>query len=154
VAKEKKDKKKTLGQELFETRESYIRENTNRTVGDQVDEIGEEEIMPAIWKQVEERKGLEQWKDKFYITVFFKRHPLPASIDENRVWDCFIQSRHTRPRPEPGLTLYSYDPKTNKLNLEWVLPRKDAFMTFLSKDSSFDPFLIDCIRKYIGGELE
>lgn len=144
----KKENKKTLGTQLLESYDHYVKNTGDFTVGEIVDEMGSKEIMPEIWRQIREREGSESWKETFFIVVWFRKHQII-----NRVTECFVHSRHTRPRPEPGLTLWSYNPKEKKLKLEWVLPRKEAFMTFLSKEYYFDPFLIECIKRYKEGIL-
>lgn len=141
------EEKKTVGKMLYETQTEHMKEQME--VGEFIEEIGKKEIMKEIWKQIDERKGLEEWKDKFYLLLHFKKN-----YQLQRVIEILVQSRHTRPKPEQGLSLYSYDPKEDALVLEWTIPEERAFITFLLNPDDFDPFLIECIKKYQAGTLE
>lgn len=144
--------KKTLGQMMWETQAEH-----NKTfeqpieVGEVVEEIGNKEVMTAIWKAIHDREGLPQWNEKYYIVLFFKKNAIL-----HRVLEANIHCRHTAPHCEPGLTLFSYDPHLGSkgLKLEWVLPRKGAFKMFLKNRENSDPFLMSCIDRYLKGTLK
>lgn len=140
------EKKPTLGQRLAETQEEHQKQQIE--VGEFVEEVGNKEVMGEVWKQIDARRSLPAWKDKFYLLVWFRKNSVL-----NRVINVYVQSRHTRPTPEPGLTLFSYEPKKDLLLLEWVLPDKHAFKTFIQTRDYSDPFLMDCIDRYLARTL-
>lgn len=138
--------KKTLGQQFADTQQLHQKQNIE--VGEFVEEVGNKEVMKEVWKQIDARRSLPQWKEKFYILVWFRRNAIL-----NRAIEVFVQCRHTRPIPEPGLTCFSYEGKKDLLLLEWVLPNKHAFKTFIKTREYTDPFLMDCIDKFLAGSL-
>jgi len=136
----------TVGKMLADTQQEHQKQQIE--VGEFVEQLGKEKVMTEVWKQINERKDLPQWKEeKMYIVIWFRK-----SSVLNRVLQLFIHTRHTAPNPEPGLSCFSYEPKTNKLELEWVLPNKHAFLTFLKTEQYTDSFLIKCIKKYLAGQ--
>jgi hypothetical protein len=135
----------TIGQMLVDTQEEYQKQQIE--VGEFVDEVGNKEVMAEIWRQIDARKGLPQWLDKWYLLVLFKKDAIL-----HRVINVFVQSRHTRPDMEPGFTCFSYNPKEGQLLLEWVLPNKHAFKTFLKTRDYTDGFLMHCIDTYLAGK--
>ena len=137
---------KTLGQQMADTAEEHSKQQIE--VGELVEEIGNKEVMKEIWRQIDERRGLPQWNDKYWLLVYFRKNPILV-----RTVLCFVQCRHTAPNMEPGLTCFSFDPIGDKLNLEWVLPDKHAFKTFLSTRHYNDKFLMHCIDRYLEGKL-
>jgi hypothetical protein len=141
---EKRDK--TIGRMLLETQKKHEQEQIE--VGEFIDTLGSKEIMKEIWKQIDARRTLPEWKAKFYLLVLFKKN-----YQLQRVVEIYVQSRHTKPKAQPGLSLFSYDPPNDRLALEWTLPDTRAFNTFLSHKDDFDPFLIECIEKYKKGIL-
>jgi hypothetical protein len=143
-----KETRPTIGQMLADTQEEHQKQQIE--VGEITEEIGNKEVLKEIWKQIHDRSGLPQWKDKFYLVVFYTKNPIL-----HRIIEVNVQSRHSRCLPEPGLTLFSYDPALGDqgLKLEWVLPNKHAFKTFLMTPTTTDPFLMDCIKKYQAGTL-
>lgn len=141
-------KKETLGKKLADTQKSHEKQKIE--VGEFVEEVGNKEVMKEVWKQIDARKDLPQWsKDKFYILVWFKKNAVL-----NRVIECNVHCRHTKPRSEPGLTCFSYEPSSDTLLLEWVLPDKHAFTTFLKTRDYNDPYLMKCIDEYLAGKLD
>jgi hypothetical protein len=140
------EKRKTLGQQLADT--EHLHQKQQIEVGEFVEEVGNKEVMKEIWKQIDERRQLPQWKEKFYIFVWFKK-----SAVLHRLIEVFVHCRHTKPNPEPGLTLFSYEPAKDLLLLEWVLPDKHAFKTFIKTREYSDPFLMECVDKYLNGSL-
>jgi hypothetical protein len=138
--------RKKIGKLLQETQDAHMKEQIE--VGELIEEVGNKEVMKEIWRQIDERRVLPEWKEKFYLIVYFKKN-----YKLQRVMEVYVQSRHTRPNPEQGLTLFSFDPSTEKLSLEWTLPDVRAFNTFLHNRYSFDPFLIECIEKFKAGKL-
>lgn len=139
-------KRETIGKQLADTQQEHQKQQLE--VGEFVEEVGNKEIMKEIWKQIDERKELPQWKDKFYILMWVRKDPILV-----RVIKCMVQCRHTRPKPEPGLTCFSYESKKDQLLLEWVLPDKHAFKTFLNTRAYNDDFLMHCIDEYLAGRL-
>jgi hypothetical protein len=136
--------KPTLGQQLADTEQLHQKQEIE--VGEFVEEVGNKEVMKEIWRQIDERKEFPQWRKKFYVVVWLKR-----SAVLHRVIEVLVHCRHTRLAMEPGLTMFSYDPKRDLLLLEWVLPNKSAFKTFLQTREYSDPFLMECIDKYLAG---
>ena len=135
----------TVGQMLVDTAEEHAKQQIE--VGEFIDEIGNKEVMTEIWKQIDARKGLKQWNHKFYIVVYFRK-----DTHLHRVIKCLVQCRHTSPLMVPGLTCFSYEPKKDQLLLEWILPDRPAFNTFLMTEATSDPFLIQCIKTYLSGK--
>ena len=142
----KKFKKPKLGKLLADTQEEHQKQQIE--VGEFVEEVGNKEVMKEIWKQIDERRRLPLWQEKFYLLVYFKKNAIL-----HRAINVFVQARHSRPYPQPGMTLFSYEPKKDLLLLEWVLPEKHAFRTFLSTRDYADPFLMGCIDKFLAGKL-
>lgn len=140
--KVKEEPKKTVGQLLADTQDEHLQENVE--VGEFVDEVGNKEVMKEVWRQIDERRTLPQWNHKFYLLVLFKKDTIL-----HRAIRVYVQARHTPPQMEPSLTCFSYDPKKDVLLLEWVLPQKHAFKTFLSTRDYNDPFLMKCIDDYL-----
>lgn len=138
----------TLGQLLSDTEEQHLKSDLIE-VGEFVQTVGDKEYMKGLWKCIEDREGLPQWSDKYYIGVLCRKN-----VPLYRVIDIRFLVRHTRQRPEPGWHLWSYTPKGKKLTLEWVLPDRHAFKTFLSVRNYTDPFLMQCIDKYLDGKLD
>lgn len=138
----------TIGKMLADTEEEHKKQQIES--GELAEEIGNKEVLKEMWRQIHDRAGLPEWKEKFYQVIYFTKDPVLV-----RVIRANVQSRHTRPAPEPGLTLFSYDPALGDkgLKLEWVLPNKHAFKTFLMARNTTDPFLIHCIEQYKAGKL-
>lgn len=132
----------TVGQLLADTHAEHLKQKFE--VGEFVEEIGNKEVMTEIWRQIEARRALPHWQPKFYLLVFLHKDHLL-----HRVIKCFIQSRHTAPKMEPGLTLFSYDTSKDELQLEWVLPNEESFKMYHQHPDKFDPFLIHCIDCYL-----
>lgn len=143
----KKTKRPTLGKLLADTEAQHLKQ-ANIEVGEFVETVGNKEYMKGLWECIEKRSGLPQWSDKYYILVLCKKN-----VPLYRVVDIRFFVRHSRPLPIPGWHLWSYDPKSEKLHLEWVLPDKHAFKTFLSVRHYTDPFLMECIDRYLAGKL-
>lgn len=143
-----KNKKKTAGQHIYETQKEH-EASSPIEAGEFMEEIGAKEIMKKLRQMIEEREGLIQWQEKYYIVTFFKKNQ-----QLHRIFEFYAHARHTRPAPEPGLTLYSWNPKTKEFMLEWTLPARNAFNTFLKAEGYADQFLIDCIKAYKKGKLK
>ena len=147
------EKKKTVGQMMYETQAEHDKTfgDNKIEVGEVVEDIGNKQVMVDIWKAIHARADLPQWKEKYYIVLFFKKHAIL-----HRVLEANIHCRHSKPSPEPSLTLFSYDPILGDkgLKLEWVLPRKGAFELFLKNRETTDPFLMKCIDQYLSGKLK
>jgi len=135
----------TVGQLLADTAEEHQKEKIE--VGEFIEEVGNKEIMKEVWRQIDARKGLPQWREKWYILLYFRK-----DTRLHRVMKCDVMSRHTAPSLEVGLTCFSFDPKTNNLLLEWVLPNASAIPMFLKNRDTMDPFLIHCIDRYLAGK--
>jgi len=144
---EKKHKSPKLGKLLADTAEEHAKQQIE--VGEFVEEVGNKEVMKEIWKQIDERRDLPLWKEKFYLLVYFRKNAVL-----HRAINVFVQARHSRPEPQLGMTLFSYEPQKDLLLLEWVLPDKHAFQTFLQTREYTDPFLMDCIDRYLAGNLK
>jgi hypothetical protein len=136
----------TIGQMLADTQEEH--QDQKIEVGEFVEEVGNKEVMKEIWKQIDSRRGLPQWKDKYYILMWIRKNVLLT-----RVVEVNVMCRHSKPIAEPGLTCFSYEPSKDLLLLEWVLPDKHAFRTFLKTREYTDPFLMKCIDEYLAGTL-
>lgn len=144
---ETKKKRATLGKLLADTEKEHL-QSANIEVGEFVETVGNKEYMKGLQECIDKRAGLPQWRDKYYIAVLCRKN-----VPLVRVVDIRFFVRHTRLSPSPGWHLWSFNPKTEELVLEWVLPDKHAFRTFLSVRNYTDPFLMDCIDKYLDGKL-
>lgn len=131
-----------LGKLLADTQKEHQKQQIE--VGEFVEEVGNKEVMKEVWRQIDERKGLPQWRDKYYILVWFKKNAIL-----NRAIEVFVQCRHTDPKKEWGLTCFSFEPKTDNLLLEWVLPNRSAVPMFMKTRDYTDPFLIKCIEDHL-----
>ena len=143
-----KKKRPTIGKLLSDTHEQHIK-NDLIEVGELVETIGNKEYMKSLWECIDKREGIKEWTSKYYIMVLCRKN-----VPLYRVVDIRFFVRHTRPAPNPGWHLWSYNPRNKKLDLEWVLPDKHAFRTFLSVREYSDPFLMECIDKYMDGKLD
>lgn len=134
--------KKTVGQMLLETEREHQRQQIE--VGEFVESLGKDKIMPEVWRQINERRDLPEWQEKFYIVLWMKKNTFL-----HRVLELVVHTRHTQPSKEWGLTCFSFDPKEEKLKLEWVLPKQHAVHMFLKNKDYMDPFLIHCIEAHL-----
>ena len=66
-------------------------------------------------------KRYKDWTELFYICVQTRRERLLSNVVRSQFY-----GRLTRPTPEYDLALYSYDPKTENLKFEWVVPDKET----------------------------
>jgi hypothetical protein len=63
------------------------------------------------------------WTDPFYICVQNRRERLLTNVIR-----CQFYGRKTRPTPQYDLALYSYDPKTEQIRFEWIVPDKETVL--------------------------
>lgn len=61
------------------------------------------------------------WGDPFYLCVITKKERLMPNVVRN-----YFFARQTRPTPDYNMALYKYDPKTECVTFEWVLPDPES----------------------------
>ena len=60
-----------------------------------------------------------------------------------------------RPSPDWKCILYSYDNRSQKLKLEWVLPQSiEIAKVILAHEEGFDRIMVNSIKKFLKGELQ
>lgn len=136
----------TVGQLIADTQEKASNAAPVEA-GDLAEGLGKDFVMKEVWRQIDDRRSLPQWNDKFYIVVFFRKDPFIK-----RTIRCDVQCRHTEPKREPGLTCFSYEGGKDDLLLEWVLPTRASFPMFLKNRANTDEFLIHCIESFLEDE--
>lgn len=82
---------------------------------------------------------------KFYIFSFMKR-----VCDITGVKKLFHYARLTKPEPLPGTTLLRVDPNCpEEAYIVWSLPNDEAFNLYKVGRMFSDPFVHECIMKYL-----
>lgn len=78
------------------------------------------------------------WTDPFYVCVQTRRERLLTNVIR-----CQFYGRMTRPTPQYDLACYYYDPKSEQLRFEWVVPDKETVDAVVSdcSDLEIDPQL-------------
>lgn len=90
-------------------------------------------------------------KYKFYIFQFVKRVD-----DTTGVKRMIHQPRLTKPEPLPGTTLLRCDPdRPEDVTIIWTLPNQENFGLYKHGKFFSDPFVAECVEKYLKrpGEL-
>lgn len=107
------------------------------------------------WKENSEKDWVDNFQDlvqkkpfgnhKFYVFMFVKRIDDRAGIKK-----MYMQPRLTKPEPLPGTTLMRVNPKyPEEAVIIWTLPNENNFKLY-KKDKQFsDPFVYECIDKYL-----
>lgn len=87
---------------------------------------------------------------KFYIFSFVKRVDDAAGIKK-----MYHQPRLTRPEPLPGTTLMKVDPRDpEEATIIWTLPNQENFHLYKYGKLFGDPFVNDCVDKYLNAPQE
>ena len=83
--------------------------------------------------------------NKFYIFMFVKR-----VNDITGVKKMFHQPRLTKPEPAPGTTLLRVDPSyPEEATIIWTLPNQENFSLYKQGKFFDDPFVHECVEKYL-----
>jgi len=122
-------------------------------------------------KRMEEMiKRFDHGGEDFYVYTFCKwkhpHHDRKYVMDNNgdlseitfdqkkeRTFEVYHQPRKTRPDPLPGTTCRVVSPKRGAAQILWTLPHQEGFELYQQGKIFADPFIADCIRKYLSGEL-
>jgi len=87
---------------------------------------------------------------KFYVFMFVKRLD-----DVSGIKKMFMQPRLTKPEPLPGTTLLQVDPKDpGTAKMIWTLPNENNFGLYGEGKMFSDPFVYECIQKYLHNRRE
>lgn len=87
---------------------------------------------------------------KFYIFSFVKRVD-----DVSGVKKMYHQPRLTRPDPMPGTTLMKVDPRDpSTATIIWTLPNENNFGLYQSGKMFADPFVHECVQKFLKNPKE
>lgn len=82
---------------------------------------------------------------KFYILQFVKRVD-----DTTGVKKMHHQARLTKPEPFPGSTLLRCDPtQPEHVTIVWTLPNQENFGMYKSGKMFADPFVHECVKKFL-----
>jgi hypothetical protein len=89
-------------------------------------------------------------KHKFYILQFVKRVD-----DRTGTKKMHHQARLTKPEPFPGSTLLRVDPnQTEQVTIVWTIPNQENFGLYKSGKMFADPFVHECIEKFLKSPQE
>lgn len=82
---------------------------------------------------------------KFYVFMFVKR------VDDlSGIKKMYMQPRLTKPEPVPGTTLLQVDPRNpGEAKMIWTLPNENTFAMYNEGKMFADPFVHECIQKYL-----
>lgn len=87
---------------------------------------------------------------KFYVFMFVKRVD-----DSSGIKKMYLQPRLTKPEPLPGTTLMQVDPKDpGTAKIIWTLPNENNFGLYQAEKMFGDPFVYECIQKYLKSPWE
>lgn len=148
VKKGKKSKKKDpIGKQINKKVKKYVQ---TKDKGPEAREVTKE------WgknhnKHLEEIIKDPQFKHfkKVYIKILAKKTPASENIAH-----VVYGVSNFPPSPAFKCVLYSYDRIKDQWMLEWILPQaKESACLMLANEDGYDPFLIDCIKKYFAGLL-
>ena len=78
----------------------------------------------------------------YYIYMYSVYEAMATTLTQQ------IGMRETRPDPQPGLTLWKFDPKGAVLTLEWHLPSKNTWDVILGQPEIYPQSLIQWIKDY------
>lgn len=112
------------------------------------------------WKENSEKDWVANLQDlvskrpfgdhKFYVFMFIKR-----VCDISGQKKMFMYPRLTKPEPLPGTTLMRVDPNDpGTAKLIWTLPNENNFNLYAEGKMFSDPFVYDCIQKYLNNPRE
>ncbi len=143
----KLDDKKTIGSQVIE---KVTKEANTGYAGPETREVTKEwgkKFLKDLENIINDDK-YKKW-DKIYIKILAKK-PIQTEFMVNVVYGV----TSIAPSPVWKHMLYSYDRKSNKLKLEWLLPQANQMAEIMLKfEEGFDPFLIQCIKDFKAGTL-
>jgi hypothetical protein len=76
----------------------------------------------------------KQFNGDFFVVVLTKKEPLMQNVLRH-----YYFSRHSCPTPDYDQTVYHYHLKEDDIEFLWVIPSKEACLTFLEQASSIAP---------------
>mgnify|MGYP003620727196 CR=1 FL=1 len=79
----------------------------------------------------------------YFISVWSQKDPFMVNVLKRK----YIV-RKSCPDPDWNSEVYSYDNRSDKLTLEWVLPTEQDAATILKNKEMYDPSLISFIQKH------
>lgn len=145
MEKVKKIKKPTIG--------SQIEEKVKKNIDDKGPEAREvtkewgKKFLRDLEKIANDPK-YKSWK-KIYIKILAKKQI------QCKEWVSVVYGITTfPPSPDWKNMLYSYDREKDEWKLEWLLPQApEIARVILAHEEGFDPFLCECIKKFLKGKL-
>ena len=88
---------------------------------------------------------------QFYVYVV--RKPM-YGIEAENVYRQIFMGLHMRPKAEPNTDCWFIDVDNHIMELLWVLPTRVAIQQLvISPPSGADPFLVNCVKEYVNGNL-
>lgn len=90
----------------------------------------------------------KNYADKYYILQWIQKEYGFVNLLRNK---CFV--RKTRPDPDWNTDCYFYDNRTGDFGVEWTLPPKESVATILRNPSSYHPFLVHSVQRFLNGSL-
>lgn len=91
------------------------------------------------------------WKEPFYVCVQNRKEQLIPNVIRNQFY-----GRMTRPSPNYDLTLFSYDPSSEKLSFEWSVPDAATCKYMIDNESEIPDEqleLLNTVKKFKAGVL-
>jgi hypothetical protein len=102
-----------------------------------------------ILECVESNKN--QFDGDFFVIVLTKKEPLMQNVLRH-----YYFSRHSCPTPDYDQTVYQYHREKEDIEFLWVIPSKEACLTFMEQASSIAPEewgLLHYVLKFADGTL-
>lgn len=139
------EKKEKIGEQLQKKIRRACDTNDKGPEAREVTKEWGKKFLKDIEKIADEKKD---W-DKVYIKILAKK-----GITNAEIVSVVYGVTDFPPSPNWKNALYSYDRKKDEWRLEWLLPQaKEIAEVMLAHREGFDPFLIECIEKFMQGKL-
>lgn len=90
------------------------------------------------------------WSDPFDGRKFYIHQVVKNMNSQQGLKKMIHHARLTKPEPTPGSTLLRADPRDPEtVTILWTLPEEEAFGLFQQGKACADPFVYECIQKYL-----
>lgn len=143
----KEEKKEQVGKILID---KIKRASDTGDKGPEAREVTKEwgkKFLTDIEKIIEDPK-YKKW-NKIYIKILAKKQ-----IHTSHLVNVVYGITPKMPSPDWKNMLYSYDRKKDVWQIEWILPQSiEIARVILLHEEGFDPFLVDCIKKFLDKKL-
>lgn len=140
-------KKETVGSQIIEKVEKAIKQDDKGPEAREVTKEWGKKFLKDIENIINDPK-YKEW-EKIYVKVLAKKH-----VYTTEMVSVVYGITDVRPLPDWKNLLYLYDREKNRWTLEWVLPQSiEIARVILAHREGFDPFLVDCIEKFMAGKL-